>query len=78
MINLSNDYLNNDYMVSIGTDFLFFQSLKQARENAKLLSIKHGKANIQKWVYDDELQETVLDDYFYIEFRNGVEQPSDD
>ena len=54
--------LSNDYMVSIGTDFIFFQSLKQARENAKLLSIKHGKANIQKWVYDDELQETVLDD----------------
>lgn len=70
--------LSNDYMVSIGTDFLFFQSLKQARENAQLLSLKYGKSNIQKWIYDHELEETVLDDWFYIEFINGIEQPSDD
>ncbi len=63
-----------DYVVVCNEKEIICTTLKEARKIAKSESKGYNTAIINKWVYDNDLGDLIIDEQFEIEYQNGKEQ----
>lgn len=64
-----------EYMISAtgNSEEIIVTTLKEARKIAKRMSKEYGHAVINKWMFDGDCQEMVIDENFDISYENGKE-----